>query len=299
MKAIATSLLLLLASVASSQAASGTFPQERAWAHLQAQCDFGPRVPGTAGHARCLAYLERILRATGGEVSRQSFRSRIPASRDSVTLVNLSARFGPAGPPLLLGAHWDTRPWSDRDPDSTKREMPILGANDGASGVAVLLTLAEEMGRRPPPIPVLIVLFDAEDQGREGDELDYLLGSRMAARNLVPPYPRAVVVVDIVGGRELHICREAYSEEMAGWLNNLLFGRARDLGLQGFEDRVCYAVYDDHIPFLERGIPAVDIVDMHFPEWHTQSDAPSACSPESLGQVGHLLVDLIYGGSLQ
>lgn len=289
-----------LGSGSGAQAAGPEFPQDRAWSHLLAQCGFGPRVPGSRGHALCLAYMEKNLRAAGGaDLTRSEFRARIPAARDSVTLINLSARFGPPGPPLLLGAHWDTRPWSDRDPDSTRRELPILGANDGASGVAVLLALAEVMGAHPPPIPVQIALFDGEDQGREGDEADYLLGSRRFARDLVPPFPRAVIIVDIVGGRDLHICREAYSEEMAGWLNAILFGRARELGLTGFEDRVCYAVYDDHVPFLERRIPAVDIVDMHYPEWHTQADVPRACSPESLGQVGLLLIDFLYGGSLQ
>lgn len=289
-----------LGSPATLGAAAPEFPVDRAWTHLIAQCDFGPRVPGSRGHTQCMAYLEKSLRTAGAaQVGRQAFRARIPAMRDSVTLVNLSARFGPPGPPVLLGAHWDTRPWSDRDPDSTLHELPILGANDGASGVGVLLALAEVLGAHPPPIPVEIVLFDGEDQGREGDEADYLLGSRKYARDLVPPYPRACIIVDIVGGRDLHICREAYSEEMAPWLNSLVFDRAEALGLSGFENRVCYAVYDDHIPFLERGIAAVDIIDMHYPEWHTQSDVPRACSPESLGQVGRLLVDLLYGGSLQ
>jgi hypothetical protein len=108
-----------------------------------------------------------------------------------------------------------------------------------------------------------------------------------------------VIVIDMVGGKDMHICREANSDQMAGWLNDLLFRRAGDLGLAGFEDRVCYAVLDDHVPYLERGIPAVDLVDMHFPQWHTVDDVPRVCAPESLGQAGRLLVDFLYGGSLQ
>ena len=183
---------------------------------------------------------------------------------------------------MLLGAHWDTRPWADQDPDSANLNRPISGANDGASGVAVLLALAGVMGKTPPPIPVRIVLFDGEDQGKEGNEAGYLLGSRECARRISQPVPEAVIVVDLVGGRDLHICREGYSEEMAGWLNQILFERARTLGLAGFEDRVCYTILDDHVPFLERGIPAVDLVDMHYPQWHTVQDAPGACSPGKL-----------------
>jgi hypothetical protein len=275
------------------------FPAAEAWAHLLAQCALGPRVPGTQAHARCLELMETSLRKSGAAVRRQSFRAKTDAAADSLRLTNLVARFGPPGEAVLIGAHWDSRPWADKDVDPAKRGRPILGANDGASGVAVLLSLAGIMGKRPPPIPVELVFFDGEDQGREGEDDAYLLGSREHARSLASPFPRAVIVIDMVGGKDMHICREANSDQMAGWLNDLLFRRAGDLGLAGFEDRVCYAVLDDHVPYLERGIPAVDLVDMHFPQWHTVDDVPRVCAPESLGQAGRLLVDFLYGGSLQ
>ena len=275
------------------------FPAARAWELLLAQCALGPRVPGTAAHGKCLELMESTLKRAGGRVVAHTFRGMAGARADSMTLTNVAARFGPPGEAILIGAHWDTRPWADQDPLVSNRSRPIIGANDGASGVAVLLALAEVLGKQPPPVPVELAFFDGEDQGRAGDDGAYLLGSREHARTLRPPLPRAVVVIDIVGGKSLHICREATSEQYAGWLNELLFGRARDLGLSGFEDRVCYAVLDDHVPFLERGIPAVDLVDMHFPQWHTVDDVPRACAPESLGQVGRLLVDFLYGGSLQ
>jgi glutaminyl-peptide cyclotransferase len=297
-------LLALLAAVcgtprgAAAQGIPG-FPADRAYRHLQAQCSFGPRVPGTAGHARCLDYLADSLREAGGRVSTQIFRMKTDASTDSVTLTNVTARFGPAGAPVLLGAHWDTRPWADKDPNPLNQGRPIPGANDGASGVAVLLALATVMAKTPPPIPVELVFFDGEDQGKAGNEQGYLLGSRAAADRLTPPLPFAVIVVDMVGGRELHICREAQSERYAGWLNQIVFEQASLLGLPGFDDRVCYEVIDDHVPFLSRGIPAVDLVDMHYPQWHTLEDSPGACSQESLGQCGRLLVELLYGGSLR
>jgi hypothetical protein len=278
--------------------AAPAFDAARAWTHLEAQCAFGPRVPGTEAHARCLAYLEEALRATGGEVALLPFQAPAPGRADSIEMTNLRARFGGSGAPLLLGAHWDTRAWADRDPDPSQRSRPVLGANDGASAVAVLLVLAEAFGRESPPHPVEIAFFDGEDQGREGDERSYCLGSQAYAGAL-GSRPRAVIILDLVGAKDLHICREEYSEANAPWLNDLLFSRARDMGLAGFEDRVCYGVFDDHVPFLERGIPAVDLVDMHYREWHTAGDTPGACSSESLRQLGDLLVGIVYGGTLR
>jgi glutaminyl-peptide cyclotransferase len=286
------------ASGAASEAVP-EFPSELAFRFLTAQCSFGPRVPGTTGHNRCLAYIQQTLRESGGNVELQRFRAKTDGSPDSVTLTNVLARFGPRGEGLLLGAHWDSRPWADQDSTPANRGKPILGANDGASGVAVLLALAAVMKQSPPPIPVQIVFFDGEDQAKEGNESGYLLGSREYVRRLAPPTPQAMILVDLVGGRDLHVCREGYSEQMAGWLNEILFKRANALGLTGFDDRVCYTIFDDHVPFLERGIPAVDLIDMHYPQWHTTGDVPGACSQESLGQCGRLLADFLYGGSLR
>lgn len=276
------------------------FPEAAAWEFLVAQCAFGPRVPGTAGHRKCLDYLEATLASTGAAAIRQDFRTATDASRDTLTLTNLTARYGPPGAPLLLGAHWDTRPWADRDRDPGNRKKPILGANDGASGVAVLLALATILRTHPPPLPVEIALFDGEDQAREGsDGGGYILGSRAHVRGRVPPLPRAVVIVDMVGARDMEICREEVSDLHARQLNDLIFARAAALGLPAFRDEVSSAVLDDHVPFLEAGIPAVDLIDTRYRQWHTLEDLPGACSRESLGQVGRLLTDLVYGGYLQ
>jgi hypothetical protein len=294
-------LVLLGLAIPAVVTAEPVFDASRAWEHLLAQCSFGPRVPGSPGHARCRDYLERSLRACGAEVTTHRFRGPMrPGSADSVAMTNIRARFGPPdSPPVLLGAHWDTRAWADQDPDPGARAKPIPGANDGASGVAVLLALAELLARTPPPVPVDIVLFDGEDQGEEAQDESYCLGSAAYAEALPPPWPRAVVILDMVGGRDLHICREGISDQLAPWLNDLLFHRARDLGLTVFEDRVGYEVYDDHIAFLRLGIPAVDLIDMQYREWHTLADSPSACSRESLRQVGHLIADIVFGGGLQ
>ena len=289
----------LLIGALPAPAGSPEFDADRAWEHLLAQCAFGNRVPGGEGHSRCSDYLDRSLRATGGMTYLHRFRGKPLGAADSIWMTNISARFGSAGRQILLGAHWDTRRWADQEPDSTKHNTPILGANDGASGVAVLLVLAELMGELPPPLPVEIVLFDGEDQGTEGDPESWCLGSREHARRIIPPGPRAVVIVDIVAGKDLLICREAISEEFAGWLNDLLFDTAESMRLFGFENRVCYTIFDDHVPFLQMGIPAVDLVDMHYPQWHTLRDVPDACSKESLEQVGMLLVEFLYGGALR
>lgn len=299
MRIVILALALTAAAYLDAGGAPPKFDENRAWEHLLAQCAFGPRNPGGSGHERCRAYLESALRATGGRVDIQRFRAKPGGSADSLWMTNLEARFGPPGRALLLGAHWDTRPWSDEDPDPKKHDLPILGANDGASGVAVLLSLAEMMAVSPPPQPVTIVLFDGEDSGTEGSAESWCLGSRAYAGRLTAPIPKAGVIVDIVGAKDLLICREEYSETVAPWLNDVVFGLAEALGLPGFQNDVCYAVYDDHIPLIERGIPTVDLVDMQYRQWHTQEDVPHACSRESLGQVGDLLVELVYGGAFQ
>ncbi|MFB3909278.1 MAG: M28 family peptidase [Candidatus Eisenbacteria bacterium] len=296
-------LFLLSGPAVVVRAASGgrtpAFPADRAWTHLEAQCRFGPRVPGTPAHQSCLSYLQSALEGTGGEVLTHRFRAAPGDGKPELVLTNVLARFGSGGAPLLLVAHWDSRPRADQDPDPANRARPIPGANDGASGTAVLLALAETFRDDPPPLPVEILLVDGEDQGEEGDEAGYLLGSREHASRLVPPYPRAVLVLDMVGGKDMRICREAYSEQYAKSLNDLIFARAMALRLPAFEDEVCHAVFDDHIPFLQRGIPAVDLIDFDYRQWHTLGDLPGACTKDSLDQLGRLLVDLLYGGQLQ
>jgi Zn-dependent M28 family amino/carboxypeptidase len=198
-----------------------------------------------------------------------------------------------------VGAHYDTRPRSDRETDPARAALPLIGANDGASGTAVLLHLAELLAAAPPPAGVDLLFFDVEDYGREGDLAHYCLGSARLARTwdefggpLAGGRPRGLVLLDMVGKRDLAIPMEGYSLRMAEPWTRALFARAAELGLDAFVSEPGPAVYDDHVPFLQAGIPAVDLIDFDFPEWHTQRDVPAACSPASLEAVGRLVWDL-------
>lgn len=264
--------------------------------HLRAQCAFGPRNPGSAGHAACRAYIVGVLRDCGGRVHEQVFEHAAAALPAPVRLTNIIARFGPSrAGGLLLGAHWDTRPWAELDPDSTLRDEPILGANDGGSGTAVLLALAETFRERPPSIPVMLIFFDGEDLGRPERPEEYLAGSRYFAKHLSAPYPEAGLVLDMVGSESLVLTLEENARQADPDFARLLDGIAIDLGLEGYQPGVGPAVYDDHIPLIEAGLPTLLLIDFRDPQWHTHGDTPAHCRAASLAVAGRLIEALLGG----
>ena len=280
------------------------FNSDRAFGFLEQQCDFGPRNPGSTGYYQCRDFLIEELQASADTVIQQHFQLTDPISGEEYQLTNVIGRFNPtATKRLLLGAHWDTRPWADHDPDVTRRMEPILGANDGASGVAVLLELVRLMKLKPPPIGVEIVFFDGEDLGQSGDPRSYARGSLAFASELPIPKPDEAIIIDMIGDADLSIPVERYSMQQNPTLVRELWKLARELDLPAFENRVGVAVFDDHIPLWEEaGIPAVDLIDFYYPNryvnfWHTHQDLPQNCSPASLGQVGTLLTYYIYKDS--
>jgi Zn-dependent M28 family amino/carboxypeptidase len=272
-----------------------TFSGERAYFYLKAQCDFGPRVPGSEGHQEALRYLKTELTRSTTLVRLQGFSAVNPISQQQVELTNLQATFYPElEERILLCAHWDSRPWADQDSDSDKRNTPILGANDGASGVAVLLHLAEMISKKKPKYGVDIVLFDGEDMGKGGYPETYALGSQYFAQNLANYLPRMAILLDMVGDTGLKIYQEQYSVQHAPETVRQIWERARSLKLDCFIDTVGYAVWDDHLPLLQRGIPCASLIDFEYPYWHTTQDRPDKCSAESLEKIGRLLVSILY-----
>jgi len=276
------------------------FSGRRAYQFLLAQTDLGPRNPNSPGHQQCLSYLESTLRLSADEVRLQRF-TQPGYDGEVLRLTNIIASFRPERRDrILLCAHWDTRPRAEHDPDSTRRGDPILGANDGASGVAVLLELASLMRQSPPPVGVDIVLFDGEDYGREGDHAMYLLGSRFFAARRPPDYvPRYGLLLDMVGDAELEILQEQTSLEYAPGAVEKVWNTAAALGIRQFVRAPGGEILDDHIPLNESGIPTVNIIDFNYPDvshryWHTQMDTPDKCSPESLEAVGRVITHTIY-----
>lgn len=277
------------------------FDEDHAFEYLVAQCDFGPRNPGSEGYYACLDFIINELDQSADDIILQDFRYQEQRYRKRYDLQNIIARFNPdASFQTIISAHWDTRPWADQEDNRRDRNQPIIGANDGASGVAVLLELAKIMGETPPPIGVNLVFFDGEDLGVPGENETYCQGSRYFAKNLPIPRPDEAINLDMVGDKQLHIPVEKYSLEYNPNLVRYLWGRADDMGLDAFDITPQYAIYDDHVRLHEiAGIPAIDLIDFKYPNpyanfWHTMNDVPENCSAESLEQVGKLMVDYIY-----
>ena len=277
------------------------FDEDHAFEYLVAQCDFGPRNPGSEGYYACLDFIINELDQSADDIILQDFRYQEQRYRKRYDLQNIIARYNPdASFQTIISAHWDTRPWADQEDNRRDRNQPIIGANDGASGVAVLLELAKIMGETPPPIGVNLVFFDGEDLGVPGENETYCQGSRYFAKNLPIPRPDEAINLDMVGDKQLHIPVEKYSLEYNPNLVRYLWGRADDMGLDAFDITPQYAIYDDHVRLHEiAGIPAIDLIDFKYPNpyanfWHTMNDVPENCSAESLEQVGKLMVDYIY-----
>ncbi len=269
------------------------FDEARAFEDLKAQVAFGPRNPGSEGHERCRAWMVERLTAAGGRVSEQAFDDTVYGR--PYRLTNVRARFGPAtGPWVVFGAHWDTRAIADMDPDPAKRMQPVLGANDGASGVAVLMEMARVMGEKPPPVGVELVFFDGEDMGEGGDVEGFCRGSRRYVRDLTHPRPILAIVADMVGDKDLELHYEQNSFNAAPNIVERLWTGAAKVNAPAFVKGVRHNVYDDHAPFLEAGIPAVDVIDFDYPAWHTAGDDLTQVAPGSLGQVGRTLLWYLY-----
>ena len=265
------------------EARSVTFDGARAYADVLTQVEFGPRVPETEGHEQIRGWMQAELESAGWQVEIQESESL------GHPIKNLVAMRGNEHPQIILGAHYDSRMYADQDPDPANHTQPVPGANDGASGVAVLLELARSLPENT--VPVWLVFFDAEDNGRiEG--WDWILGSReFVENNLVQP--RAVIIVDMIGDADLNIYREGNSDVA---LTSEIWETAKSLGYgEKFIDEYKHSMLDDHTPFLEAGIPAVDIIDFDYPHWHTVQDTPDKVSAESLKAVGDTLLAWVLG----
>ena len=268
------------------------FDSNRAFEHLIRQVSFGPRVPGTKAHDDAHKWLVSVLRKHTPYVSVQQFTGIFGGSE--VEMKNIKASFYPKkGERILLCAHWDSRHHADKDPDSTKWAQPVIGANDGASGVAVLLEIAAGLAKSEPPIGVDIVLFDGEDGGEYGRNETWLLGSRYFAKVEPRSYrPRYAILLDMVGDSDLSLTPDFNSIQSAPRLWEKIIKHCKSIGIAVSPDTIW--ILDDHVPLIERGIRSVDIIDFDYPVWHTVSDTPDKCSSESLGKIGELVLRIIY-----
>ena len=297
-----------------SRSSTPDFSGDRAFDYLQKQCQLGPRNPGSEGHEKARNYLLDILKsytnlvkeenfsfsAKGGSTAPSGQAGRIDSlKRKEFNSTNIIASFYPEETKrVLLCAHWDSRPFADQEKDSSLHSQAILGANDGASGVAVLLEIASIISKKKPKWGVDVVLFDAEDYGSEQSGIDYCLGSKYFAKNLGEYRPFFAILLDMVGDKDLAIYKEGYSQLYAERVNNLIWKTAFELKIENFKDSVKHFIVDDHLSLISAGIPCADLIDFDYPYWHTLSDTPDKCSPRNLEKVGKVITKILYDGKL-
>ncbi len=287
--------LCLLASACGpeDQVETPDFNSENAYDLLKKQVAFGPRVPGTQAHKNTASWLVESLEQYSEHVSLQPFSGVIDGREFDMN--NIIASFYPEKTErVLLCAHWDCRHTADHDPDPANHDKPVPGANDSASGVAVLLEMARLISANEPPVGIDIALFDGEDGGKEHDSASWLLGSRHFAQAMPDGYrPKYAILLDMIGDKDLRLSPDVNSRYSAGflWDKVLEISTVLNIAISGEE----IGILDDHIPLIERGIPAIDLIDFDYPYWHTVEDTPDKCSAESLGKIGRLVLTIVYG----
>jgi len=304
---LVTAISLAVASCGEGDSGGGTvtvrverpaFDADRAFRDLERQVAFGPRIPGSAGHAQQLEWLQTELRALADTVFLDPFQ-HVTGEGHELDLTNVIARFGPAdGSRLLLLTHWDTRPKADQSSEAADREKPVPGANDGASGTAILLEFARMFNEQPPPGGVELLFTDGEDYGPS--TADMFLGARYYAAGIGSENPPAYgILLDMVGDADPSFPIEAYSMESAGQVVQRVWGIAADLGFRRFfpMDRTVRVV-DDHVQLIDAGIPVADIIDFDYGPgngfWHTPRDVPENTSARTLLMVGDVVAEVVY-----
>jgi len=289
---------------ATSTAAIPQFDADSAYNFTAAQCAFGPRVPGTDAHAKCGEMLIAKLQSWADSVIVQEAPVTTFDGKH-LTARNIVAQFNPAAEGrILLLAHWDCRPWADQDEDPNMHTQPVMGANDAASGVAVLLEVARQLKAQPSAMGVDILLVDVEDWGDSDNEESWALGTQYWARHPhVEGYkPLYGILLDMVGARGARFAPEYYSINYAPAITQKVWNIAREVGYSTFfKSDGGGAVTDDHVAVNEAGIPCIDIIDMRqgsqhgfFDGWHTTHDTMDNIDRATLKAVGQTLLHVLY-----
>ena len=274
-------LLIMILSFLLAGCAADSFDEENAMGYVMTQVAFGPRIPGTIESSYLQDYLISELSNNGWIIERQEFVYQ------NTNISNIIAKKSPQQPSIILGTHFDTRALSDSDPDPEKRTTPVPGANDGGSGTAILLELSRHLLENNQNI--WLVFFDAEDQGNL-DGWEWSVGASYFADNLTQ-LPEEVIIIDMIGDVDLNIHYEANSSSE---LSQQLWNIADELGYGSvFIKKEKYTIIDDHLPFIDKGIPSVLIIDLDYEMWHTTQDDISHISAESMSKVGNVLLEYL------
>lgn len=273
------------------------FDEYRAFSFLERQLAFGPRVPGTAEHLQCRDWIVEYCKTYADTVIIQAFRAYRPVTADTIDAWNIIARFHPGtAERVMFSTHWDTRPFADLDPYFP--DKPVPGANDGASGTAVLIEMLQHIRDYKGEKGVDLAFWDAEDMGIAGSGAYFCQGSEYYARNPITPLPKEGILIDMIGDADLEIPAEQNSLRYAPELVGEIWDLAQRMGYATvFLRKAGPEVFDDHVPLnLIAGIPTIDIIDFDYRSggrnlWHTVSDLPAYCSPNSLKAIGDILLN--------
>lgn len=271
-----------------------SFDGKRALDYLEEICKLGPRISGTSGMKRQQELLIKHFKAHGAAVRKQTFTARQLSQRKPVEMTNLIFSWYPQrARRIILCSHYDTRPIADQEPDPRDWRKPFLSANDGGSGVALLMELARHLKDLTVKVGVDFVFFDGEEYIFEPKRDRYFFGSQYFARAYArnrPPYRYvAAILLDMVGGKNAQFPAEGYSFVRAGPLVAQVWKIAAELKCNAFADRVGDSVLDDHLALNKVGIPAIDLIDFSYRHWHRLTDLPKNCSGQSLEQVARVL----------
>lgn len=286
------------------------FSADSAYEYVKKQVSFGPRVPGTAAHTKCANYIAGEFNRHGADTVIVQNALVTAFTGEQLPISNILAQFNKSAKKrVLIAAHYDTRPWADQEANAELRENPIDGANDGASGIGVILELARNMGMKKPEIGVDLLAVDAEDYGESStwgyEELTWCLGTQYWTKHM--PYnatnkPVYGIVLDMVGGRDARFHREFHSNKYAPHIVDKVWGTAASSPYASrFINETGGALIDDHVFINSAGIPCIDIVECNNvvtrsfpPTWHTTSDNMKNIDRESLKAAGQIVLDVLY-----
>jgi hypothetical protein len=270
------------------------FDENDSFRLLSEQCNFGPRVPNTSAHEKCAQYIIDNLKPYVDQTVTQNFPYDDTSRKVKLHLTNIMGIINPSGADkILLCAHWDTRPTADNDFTIANRNKPIPGADDGASGVAVLLELAKVFHATRPKAEIILAFWDGEDWGP--DDAHMYLGADYFSRHPGVLKPNKAILIDMIGNAGVTVPREVYSDMKEHPLMDEFYGDAARLGYsKQFPNTAGLEITDDHWPMIESGIPTIDLIDFNYAYWHTLQDTPDKCSPDSLNVIGRALELFVY-----
>lgn len=297
-------MILSLAACGRERGPRTQFSGETALTYVKSQLDFGPRIPGSEAHRRTGEWIVAQMRERADTVIEQDW-THVTMSGDTLPMRNILARFRPrASERVLYITHWDTRPISDGASDSAQRQLPVPGANDGASGVALFIALGDALRTTPPNVGLDLLFVDGEDYGdfpNDGDlsaARDVLIGSRYFAQHLPSQgyMPLYGILWDMIGDRDLQIFQEGYSVRRAPEVVDLVWRKAKELGYSRyFVPTPGQFIIDDHVPLLDAGLHVIDVIDYDFPYHHTPQDTFDKVSAASLQVAGDVALSLVSG----